>query len=50
MSETIGFTIDGAEVRQWRRHTDTAGPHSVPGEMPPAPETIVQVDQRPVMH
>ncbi|MHA1529128.1 MAG: hypothetical protein ACTSVG_08905 [Alphaproteobacteria bacterium] len=50
MSETIGFTFDRAEVRQWRRQTNTAAPHNVPEAMPAAPETVVQVDQRPVMH
>ncbi|MDP6735786.1 MAG: integrase core domain-containing protein, partial [Nitrospinaceae bacterium] len=35
---------------QWRRHYNTVRPHSALGYRPPAPETIVQMDQRPAMH
>ncbi len=37
-------------IEQWRRHYNTVRPHSALGYRPPAPETIVPVDQRPVMH
>ncbi|MDH3668978.1 MAG: transposase, partial [Paracoccaceae bacterium] len=29
---------------------NTVRPHSALGWKPPAPETVVQMDQRPVMH
>ena len=50
MSETIRFTLDGIEVEQWRRHGNTVKPHSAPGSRVLAPENIVSLDQRPVMH
>jgi len=50
MSETIRFTLDGVAVEQWRRHDNTVRPHSIPEWAPPAPKTIVPVDERPVMH
>ncbi|MFZ5965423.1 integrase core domain-containing protein [Thalassococcus sp. BH17M4-6] len=31
-------------------HYNTKRPHSALGYRPPAPEAIVQMDQRPVMH
>ncbi|MEL6793370.1 MAG: IS3 family transposase, partial [Pseudomonadota bacterium] len=37
-------------IEQWRRHYNTVRPHSAPGYRPPAPESIVAVDQRPIMH
>ena len=37
-------------IEQWRKHYDTKRPHIALGYRPPAPETIVQMDQRPVMH
>ncbi|UWQ74978.1 IS3 family transposase [Leisingera sp. M658] len=37
-------------IEQWRKHYNTKRPHSALGYRPPAPETIVLVDQRPVMH
>ena len=37
-------------IEQWRRHYNTVRPHSVLGYRPPAPESIVAMDQRPVMH
>ena len=37
-------------IEQWRRHYNTVRPHSALGYRPPAPETILPVDQRPVMH
>jgi transposase InsO family protein len=37
-------------IEQWRKHYNTKRPHSALGYRPPAPETIVQMDQRPVMH
>ena len=37
-------------IEQWRRHYNTVRPHSALGYRPPAPESIVPMDQRPVMH
>jgi transposase InsO family protein len=37
-------------IEQWRRHYNTKRPHSALGYRPPAPETIVPMEQRPVMN
>ena len=37
-------------IEQWRTHYNTKRPHSALGYRPPAPETIVPMDQRPAMH
>ncbi|MEO1347040.1 MAG: transposase, partial [Pseudomonadota bacterium] len=37
-------------IEEWRKHYNTKRPHSALGYPPPAPETIVQMDQRPIMH
>ena len=37
-------------IEEWRRHYNTKRPHSALGYRPPAPETIVSMDQVPVMH
>ena len=37
-------------IEEWRKHYNTKRPHSAMGYRPPAPETIVQMDQRPIMH
>lgn len=37
-------------IEDWRKHYNTVRPHSALGYRPPAPESIVQMDQRPVMH
>lgn len=37
-------------IEQWRRHYNSKRPHSALGYRPPAPETIIPMDQRPVMH
>lgn len=37
-------------IEAWRNHYNTKRPHSALGYRPPAPETIIQMDQRPVMH
>ncbi|MEM6663640.1 MAG: integrase core domain-containing protein, partial [Pseudomonadota bacterium] len=34
----------------WRRHYNTVRPHSALGYRPHAPESIIQMDQRSVMH
>ena len=37
-------------IEEWRKHYNTKRPHSALGYRPPAPETIVQMDQRPIVH
>ena len=37
-------------IEQWRRHYNTVRPHSALGYKPPAPETIIPMDQRPTMN
>ena len=37
-------------IEQWKRHYNTKRPHSALAYRPPAPETIVPMDQRPLMH
>ncbi len=37
-------------IEEWRKHYNTKRPHSALGYHPPATETFVQMDQRPVMH
>ncbi len=48
----IFYTLKEAKVviEEWRRHYNTVRPHSALGWKPPAPETIVPMDQRPIMH
>ena len=37
-------------IEQWRVQYNTVRPHSALGYRPPAPESIVRMDQRPTMH
>ena len=37
-------------IEEWRIHYNTVRPHSSLGYRPPAPESIVQMDQRQTMH
>ena len=37
-------------IKEWRKHYNTKRPHSALGYRPPAPETIIPLDQRPIMH
>ena len=48
----VFYTLKEAQIiiEQWRRHYNTIRPHSALGYRPPAPETIIPIDQRPVMH
>ena len=48
----IFYTLKEAQIiiEQWRCHYNTKRPHSALGYRPPAPEAIVPMDQRPVMH
>ena len=46
------YTLREAQIiiEQWRCHYNTKRPHSALGYRPPAPETIIPMDQRPIMH
>ena len=48
----IFYTLKEAQIiiEKWRKHYNTKRPHSALGYRPPAPETIVSMDQKPVMH
>jgi len=48
----IFYTLKEAQIiiEQWRRHYNTVRPHSALRYRPPAPESIVLMGQRPVMH
>ena len=48
----IFYTLKEAQIiiEQWRKHYNTKRPHSALGYRPPAPETIIPMDQEPVMH
>jgi putative transposase len=37
-------------IERWRRHYNTVRPHSALGYRPPAPETTIPMNQRPIMH
>ena len=37
-------------IERWRRHYNTVRPHRALGYRPPAPKSIVPIDQRPTMH
>ena len=37
-------------IEEWRKHYNTKRPHSALGYRPPAPETTIPLDQRPIMH
>ncbi|MCK0139303.1 IS3 family transposase [Aliiroseovarius sp. F47248L] len=37
-------------IEKWRKHYNTKRPHSALGYRPPAPETIVPMEPRPIMH
>ena len=48
----VFYTLKEAQIilEQWRKHYNTKRPHSALGYRPPAPEAIILVDQRPIMH
>ena len=52
LDQEIFYNLREAQIliEQWRRHYNTKRPHSALDYRPPAPETIVPMDQRPVMH
>ena len=52
LNSEIFFSLREAQIliEQWRRHYNTVRPHSALGYRPPAPEAIVPIDHRLVMH
>ncbi|MGI9510155.1 MAG: IS3 family transposase [Geminicoccaceae bacterium] len=48
----IFYSLKEAQIiiEAWRKHYNTKRPHSALGYRPPAPETIVPLEQRPTMH
>ena len=52
LNREIFYSLREAQIiiEGWRKHYNTRRPHSALGYRPPAPETIVAMDQRPVMH
>ncbi|WP_138933259.1 IS3 family transposase [Roseovarius arcticus] len=48
----VFFTLREAQIliERWRRHYNTVRPHSALDYRPPAPKSIVPIDQRPTMH
>jgi putative transposase len=48
----VFYTLQEAHIiiEQWRRHYHTIRPHHALGYRPPAPETIIPIDQRPAIH
>ena len=48
----IFYSLHEAQIiiERWRNHYNTKRPHSALGYRPPAPEAIVPMDQRPIMH
>ena len=48
----VFYTLREAQIiiEKWRKHYNTKRPHSALGYRPPAPEAIIQMDQRPNMH
>ena len=52
LNREIFYSLREAQIiiEGWRKHYNTKRPHSALGYRPPAPEAIVQMDQRPVMH
>ena len=52
LNREIFFSLREAQIliERWRVHYNTVRPHSALGYRPPAPEVVVPVDQRRVMH
>ena len=52
LNREVFYSLREAQIviENWRKHYNTKRPHSALGYRPPAPETIVPIDQRPIMH
>ena len=52
LNREIFFSLREAQIiiEGWRKHYNTKRPHSALGYRPPAPESIIPMEPRPVMH
>lgn len=52
LNREIFYSLREAQIiiEGWRKHYNTKRPHNALGYRPPAPEAVVQMDPRPVMH
>jgi putative transposase len=52
LNREVFYSLREAQIviENWRKHYNTKRPYSALGYRPPAPETIVPIDQRPIMH
>lgn len=48
----IFYSLKEAQIiiEQWRKHYNTKRPHSALGYKPPAPESIIPMERKPMMH
>ena len=48
----VFYTLREAQIliERWRHHYNTVRPHSALRYRPPAPESMMPIDQRPTMH
>tara|TARA_B110000971_G_scaffold175042_1_gene180178 strand:+ start:160 stop:552 length:393 start_codon:yes stop_codon:yes gene_type:complete len=48
----VFYTLKEAQIiiEQWRNHYNTKRPHSALGYRPPALQSIITMDQRPIVH
>jgi len=52
LNREIFYSLREAKIiiEEWRKHYNTKRPHSALGYRPPAPEAIIPMEQRPIMH
>ena len=52
LKREIFYTLRETQIatRQWRRHYNTKRPHSAIGYRPPAPESIIPMEEKRLMH
>jgi putative transposase len=52
LNAEIFYSLREAQIiiESWRKHYNTKRPHSALRYRPPAPEAIILMDQRPIMH
>jgi len=52
LNREIFYSLREAQIiiEEWRKHYNTKRPHSALGYRPPAPEAIIHMEQRPIMH
>uniref|UniRef100_UPI00048AB81F integrase core domain-containing protein n=1 Tax=Pseudorhodobacter ferrugineus TaxID=77008 RepID=UPI00048AB81F len=49
---SVFYTLREAQIliERWQHHYNTVRPHSAMRYRPPAPESMLPIDQRPTMH